>query len=1229
MIKIAHLSDIHIRNNERHIEYREVFQKLYSDLKQTKPNLIVIVGDLFESYIDISNEAKIVAGDFLNSLSNIAPIRIVKGNHDVRKKAISGRINSVKTIVDLIHNDSVIYINDAIFFNDPYYDITWVNHPYGILDNNPWTINNYIKVPNQIYISLFHDPILGCKSATETFDNPKYKNLSEFDKSDFAFLGDIHLTQFFRNKQIAYCGSLIQQNFGELTEDHGYLLWEIKDKNNFGVKLREISNDYNYITFNLTTDTDYDLLDFKHDILNEQSQLRVIWNDISSNMTDTNKNKIKSYFKTKYNKWVRIDKKEIVTNSLNSIIETKNLDLNDRQTQLDIYKEYLKLNKYSDDVINKILDLDHIINERLTLQETNLNSIWDLDKIWFNNFKSYGDDNVIDFKNKNGIYQLNGINKQGKTTILDAICYVLYGVTTSTLKKEKFADLQYINNKRDLNYCLVGAVITINGNNYTLVRKTTVFYKKNGVIDKVQTVLDYYDGVEEIEDNKLTGERLIDTQKLLDKSLGDFDQFTRLSFTNADNLNKSLSTDRAVFIDSLLSDLGLGIFEKKLEEFKLWEKEQNLEKLKDKIEDIEDKIELNNDSIIDIDADIQNNKDQKELLIKNISKYEELKDLEIKKLNKIDDEIKDLNLYDINETISDINENISENDDKVENIDLLLNSIIIDSDINNKINDKNTKLNNLNESKNKTENSIAKIEQEISKSNLKITNLENSVTKLQNSNITLINDTINKYNSDITDYKNIMINLISDKKNELTNLINSNDIWIKTNNDSCGKLKQEGKVLKTEIDELENTNICPTCKKPFNDDKEYIQEINNLILSKKNLLKTIITEYKSIESNTEDLIKQNKTYNDNLTKLNNKDYTFDSELLASLKAEQQKINTTKQSIEDYKSIIKGIENNIYSNSEFKDKYDLIVVDIENENQIIEDKTIQLEKLQILDYEDNITTIKKEIEDLLLKQKLVDKKNKLTTDKNNLLLEISNYKLELVNNNLLIEKINNSVKLIEQNKIIELKIEEFKDIIKELNDEIKHCDAINVENIVKKITFTNENIVLNDKKEKIKKQKEKEDLYNLYKQLVHRDGIPSYLINKNINKINNELETILEEVDFILYFNQNIELKMSNKNRLDVCQNAIVSSGAERTFCSLALKTALYNINCQSKADFIILDEVFGKLVENSVEEFTNLLYSIKNKINKILIIEHIHNIEYDYLITAIKDQNGISNLVIE
>ena len=67
MIKIIHLADIHIRNNERFDEYNEQFNKTYTKIKELNPNYITVVGDLYDNFITVSNEADTLAGDFLRN----------------------------------------------------------------------------------------------------------------------------------------------------------------------------------------------------------------------------------------------------------------------------------------------------------------------------------------------------------------------------------------------------------------------------------------------------------------------------------------------------------------------------------------------------------------------------------------------------------------------------------------------------------------------------------------------------------------------------------------------------------------------------------------------------------------------------------------------------------------------------------------------------------------------------------------------------------------------------------------------------------------------------------------------------------------------------------------------------------------------------------------------------------------------------------------------------------
>jgi len=66
-VKIAHLADIHIQDNRRD-EYVAVFNRLYESLRQQKPDIIVVAGDIFETKTKITahNIKDVLA--FLHSL---------------------------------------------------------------------------------------------------------------------------------------------------------------------------------------------------------------------------------------------------------------------------------------------------------------------------------------------------------------------------------------------------------------------------------------------------------------------------------------------------------------------------------------------------------------------------------------------------------------------------------------------------------------------------------------------------------------------------------------------------------------------------------------------------------------------------------------------------------------------------------------------------------------------------------------------------------------------------------------------------------------------------------------------------------------------------------------------------------------------------------------------------------------------------------------------------------
>ena len=102
MVKtIAHLADIHIRKLHRFVEYRKVFKQLYKQLKQLKPDLIYIGGDVVHGKLDTSPEEVRMVANFFLSLCKIAPTIVIPGNHDCNLNNKS-REDTLSPIVDLV-----------------------------------------------------------------------------------------------------------------------------------------------------------------------------------------------------------------------------------------------------------------------------------------------------------------------------------------------------------------------------------------------------------------------------------------------------------------------------------------------------------------------------------------------------------------------------------------------------------------------------------------------------------------------------------------------------------------------------------------------------------------------------------------------------------------------------------------------------------------------------------------------------------------------------------------------------------------------------------------------------------------------------------------------------------------------------------------------------------------------------------------------------------------------
>jgi len=1208
--KVANCGDIHIpKKLERHSEYREVFEKFYKKLKEQKPDRIVITGDIYNDFIDLENEALILVGEFFTTLSTIAKVILIKGNHDVRKKN-RNRVDTIEAAVTLLDNPNIIYYKKTGFYEDE--NVVWVVWDY--LDRlNPYKTFPTKKDPKFTYIDLYHNPVINVMLCNGY--NFKKKNVANIKdlKGDLSMLSDIHLHQSFVNDTKAYTSSMIQQNFGESPKGHGYLLWDIPNKS---FEFIELDNDYALVNFELKS-PDYDNLSLSSPHVTKHNKFRVIWSDFASNVNRENELKIRRHLKDKYNvEDVRFQKFPYHTKIEDSKLISEVLNINDKQIQQDIIKEYLANNEYDEDFIKQIIELDDIIDERLEKSDV-VNTVWDIDKIWFNNFKSYAGGNVLDLR-IDGIIQINGINQYGKTSILDAICYILYGKTISTTTKQKFGDNRYINNKMDINFCDGGVVLDINGDKYIVYRKTTRETNSSGEITRCPTIVKYYTGEEMIEENELTGEGSLKTQKMISDVLGDFDDFIRLALTNSDNLNQLLSMIRSEFIDSIIKDAGYEIFEKKGEEFKSYKKEQNFEKIvlnplsteetinsnQEEIDDLEEKEHTINSNISDIEDKIS----------KGLSIQEKL----TLKVHKIDDDIMNLNVENVTYDIGIDNKKLSENNDTIFEYKTIIDGLPSEFDYR-KFNDDIENKSKFEKEAYKKEIEIVEWERKMDENNFKIENVDNEIETVKRRTLNGKNNKINELSNSINNDKNKIVSITNEKEREIDKSITKlYNVIGKLDNDLI-QLKSDGTDINDKIKSFENVKDgkkenCPTCGRSMDEcDAEHldklIQDLKNQFNDISSEAKPKLTKKKEIQREIEILTESKKVIDESI-----------------------EIKLVLENIDNTNEQIKKVEEQIlnFDISEIKDEIDIITKS--KDKAELENKELQLK----IDKNDSIVKkLKSDIDDL---EKIIVEKNqtkKGIEKRKDYIIKMN--KLSSTNNDLeksiqknesLIKEYNKNLKKIEENKEINSKIDQSKVIIKQLNGQKN--DLIN-DKIIINNSITLHRKVITDLKDRLRRYDEqlrREEMWGVYMNCMSRNGLPTYLLRKNIDLLNGELSTLLSNTNFNMFFDGDLNYKLEH-NGLPGIQNAIESSGMERTFAAIVLKTVLRTINFKSKPNFIFLDEVINRLVGESVDKFVELLNSqIKERINKIVIIEHDNEIMADMIIDVTKDKNGISKFEI-
>jgi DNA repair exonuclease SbcCD ATPase subunit len=1167
---IIHLADIHIKNDQSNKEeYSFVFNNLYDKIKNLKnldETLIVICGDIFDNKTTLKADAINMLCDFFSNLCDITDCIIILGNHD---QNINNE-NSADAITPILNTNFKTKYKNFVLKKSGLYE--YANICFGVTDLFSNDVMKFNLKTEKIKINLYHGFINGATIDNANLNDVSGKfNQNDFSDGDLTLLGDIHKFQYLNKKKtIAYPSSLLQLNYGEDIYNHGFIYWNIKNKNQIKSEFIKVENDYAYITVLMNKNI---ITKEPENILRNNLRLRIIYKDTLA----SKRQEVVEKYKSKYNiiqvneihDMVGIDidfsdnDKIKKIKNINNINTVNNLIMEFINSKENYEKEILEQTKKELETITKALNYNF---------NKNIKKI-KLLKMTFNNMFIYGENNIINFKNLKKIVGLLSNNKTGKTSLIDIMFFSIWGESDRTL-----FNIDVLKNGTKN----MSSVITLSINDiiYKIVRSSSITMKR--LVNKIE--LYEFKDTDYIKINEDDKKKTEDKIRSLIGTLEDFTLLNCLTQDKPINFLNMVDSERKILLNKLF-DLNI---------IKEINKEVNIHyrMIQHDLNSEEDKIKSLNE----------------EKILISIKEQTKKKDLEEKQMRDFEYELKEINKL------------IGKTEHEISLLDLkTLNNINIDKFIENeKI--KKMELSEIIKKEEEQEELINSEIYKLEKDEEKIKNKKNVLNKHKkweiekNKNLKVLD----KEYQELTEKKILLQKiLLSDNNkytNNLENIIKNKELIQKLEKDikPINKIKKSFDIDKynnflNDLDELKNLNTLLNQK--INNNKNSLDKLKNHKFNKncEDCMSNDITKqkiYLTEEKQQNELLlvenKKNQKDKENYLLKNqieyekyieNKKNIINNELI---KVDIKKNNYTMEAMTEFNKKIDEIKNVNENNKKENDLFDIkIKKNREKYTNLLNSKDTSYD--DYINIQLNITLLNKNI------TKLKYENNELKKNKTNIETEIN--------------KINEDIKLYKQNENLILNLKELNNKLKKLNNEYytknkeKETLMISINKCNDELIILSINIkVLQESKKKIEKLQEKKNIFEIIKNITDNGGIIEDILRTSIlPAIEDVVNNILVDIETfkikICYDTNNIRIsKIENKNSCE--SSCLTASGHEKAILNVIFRIALSKLNNKIKTDFFIIDEAFKNSDESKKQKLSTLFEYIKNNYSWCLVITH-------------------------
>lgn len=829
-----------------------------------------------------------------------------------------------------------------------------------------------------------------------------------------------------------------------------------------------------------------------------------------------------------------------------------------------------------------------------------------LKKLIMQAFGPFKDKVVIDFekdKIDKGLLLITGDTGAGKTTIFDAICYALYGKTSGDIREANSLRSDWASNDMDT---YVYLEFYYKNKLYEIKRSPEYTRKKKNGIGETKQV-----ATSEANINGKIITKLTDVNKEIESLIGlDYKQFRQIAMLSQGEFSKFLlapSLEKTTIFRKIFNTEFYDLLQNKLKSNMLSKKDE-IEKIKDKIETERKNLEsiiniygLSNDETINIlTKEIQNKSDEVILAKKERDKVNDEKtklSTEISNINKMN---KNILIYeDVNHKLDELIKNNPDINKEKEKYNYNVNIATYITNILDKLTSSNKLLSDKKEKYNQNKKDLELKQKEYNEKEDYFQKIENYVEHADKLN-TEINYLINK-NKDYDNYISKVSELELVKK-EYKSLLNE---YQKQESLYENMRMKYYLNISVEIAEtLKDGEECPVCGSKEHPrlatevECDYTKE--DIEECEKNL-KKIDNSRKLKEALIEQINKIIKEFNfkENINIVEEKNKN--NELLNQKKKEKEKLDIEFREMSSIKqklsSMIKSLESSI---NIFKD-------DIESLEKDIKEYNVKLDNL----YSENNTNY----EDY--------QNNKL--DK----YELNSLKSKIDNYDSCKKEYESTIKLLEPEvsgkKVIDVKEKE-----SQLNELIELYSKY--DNLYTSLNATLEKLKLSTSniKDYLKDNKEVQDEYNVIKllsdtangtltgkqRITFENYVQSYFMQSVLVEANKRLIKMTDSRYELK--RKETETKLNVKTGLDFSifdsytgkeRDVASLSGGEKFKASLALALGLSdtisNTHGGIRIDSLFIDEGFGSLDTESLNQALNILTDLSSNDKLIGVISHV------------------------